>query len=201
MDKEDVNLQNKTTFELMKKFSFFDISPCENILDFKNENRFFKLALTSEQKIQISALCQQIPQVAVTGTMAQAYIAKFPEGLPHTLTALRQGGFGSPIRGDTGFIGSASFYSLSAQAALMGAFTAVSVVTGQYFLSQINQELSVINQKISEILQFLYEDKKSELIAEVKFAQYAYQNYTSIMTHESQRIATICSLQQAKKLQ
>lgn len=200
MDNQDANLQNENTFELMKKFSAFDIIPCENALDLKDKSRFEKLSLTSEQKIQVSALSQQVPQAIATGTMAQAYIATFPEGLPHTLTALRQGGVGSPIRGETGFIGSASFYSLSTLAALMGAFTVVSAVTGQYFLSQINQELNVINQNISEILQFLYKEKKSELIAEVKFTQYAYQNYTSIMTHEAQRIATLCSLQHAKKI-
>lgn len=37
-------------------------------------------------------------------------------------------------------------------------------------------------------------------MAEVSFVQYAYQNYASIMDHEQQRVATIISLQEAKKV-
>ena len=37
-------------------------------------------------------------------------------------------------------------------------------------------------------------------MAEMSFIKYAYENYSSIMSHEEQRIATITSLQEAKKV-
>lgn len=130
--------------------------------------------------------------------MTNAYVVKFPKGLPHTLTTLNQGGFGSMIRENGKFVGSASFYSLSAQALIMGTFTAMSIASGQYFLSQINNEMRMMNMKLDEILEFLYGDKKAELMAEMSFVKYAYENYSSIMSHDHQRIATITSLQEAK---
>ncbi len=41
--------------------------------------------------MHISALVQQVPVAVDVGAMTQAYTVKFPQGLPHTLTALKQG--------------------------------------------------------------------------------------------------------------
>lgn len=57
----------------------------------------------------------------------------------------------------------------------------MSIASGQYFLSEINNNLSAINQKADKILEFLYGDKKAELMSEVSFVNFAYQNYNSIM--------------------
>ena len=188
-------------FKQIAKIGDFEISPCKKEMNLEDKSSYRKLELTSAQKIQISGLLQHLPQATMTGMMAQAYTVRFPEGLPHTLMALKQGGYGSPLQGLTGkMVGSASFYPMVTQAALMGVFTTMSVVTGQYFLSQINNELRKIGTKIDAILEFLYEDKKAELLSEVAFAQYAYENYHSIIQHTEQRMATIGSLQQAKKV-
>lgn len=64
------------------------------------------------------------------------------------------------IRENGKFVGLASFYSMSSQTALMGIFTAMSVSSRQYFLSQINNEMRMMNMKIDEILEFLYGDKR-----------------------------------------
>lgn len=193
-------LCDENALQMMKKSGDFEITPCENALDFEDSNRFKKLELGTAQKIHLSAFAQNILPAIATGTVANAYIVKFPEGLPHTLTALNQGGVGSMIRENGKFVGSASFYAMSAQAALMGAFTAMSVASGQYFLSQINNEMRMMNMKLDEILEFLYGEKKAELMAEMSFIRYAYENYVSIISHEQQRIATITSLQEAKKV-
>lgn len=42
--------------------------------------------------------------------------------------------------------------------------------------------------------------KKAELMAEMSFVKYAYQNYKSMMSHEVQRVVTISSLQEARKV-
>ena len=181
----------------------FNITPCQSDLKSGDEQGFKMLKLTSEQKMQISELLQHVPAIAATGAMAEAYTVSFPQGLPHTLMTLKRGGFSSQIvdmAGKKGILGSASFYPMVAQAAVYGVFTAMSVATGQFFLVQINKELRMINQKLDEVLKYLYEEKKAELLSEVFFIKYACDNYDSIMADEAQRMATIGSIQQAKKI-
>lgn len=185
----------------LKESGDLTVTPCEKALDFSDKKRFVKLESSTEQKMQLSALAHQMPTLLAANSMAQAYSVQFPQGLPHTLIALKQGGFGSMIRGSNGqFVGSASFHPMQAQAALLGAFSAIAIASGQYFLTEINSELKMMNLKLDKILEFLYGDKKAELMAEISFAKYAYQNYSTIMAHESQRTATIASLQECKKV-
>lgn len=165
-----------------------------------NKDGFEKLTLTSEQKIQMSGLLQYLPDLTTAGKMAGAYTVKFPKGLPHTLMALGQGGYGSPIISKEGIIGMASFTPMLGQAVVMGVFTALSIATSQYFLAQINKELSAINQRLNEILEFLYGDKKAELLAELSFIQYARDNYSSIMLCGDQKVAVLANIQGAKKI-
>lgn len=196
-----VSAPETETFDALQEQGNFVLAPCEGVFDFEDKSRFTKLHLSPEQSIHIRALMQQAPNILVSGVLANAYTVKFPEGLPHTLTALKQGGVGSMIRGESGrFVGSASFYSMAPEAILMGAFTAMSIASSQYFLAQINNQMQMMHLKIDEILAFLYGDKKAELLSEMSFIQYAYQNYGSIMAHNVQRIATVASLQSAKKV-
>ncbi len=178
----------------------FHIEPLNTTLNFNNEDDFTKLKLTQNQRMRISAFMQQVPLAVATGAMANAYAVRFPAGLPHTLTALGQGGFGSMIRDGGKIVGHASFYPMIAQAAVMGVFTVLAAITGQFFLTQITKELKMMNQKIDEIIEFLREDKRSELRSEIIFVQGAYRDYSSIMEHEKQRLATIISLQSARKV-
>ena len=64
---------------------------------------------------------------------------------------------------------------------------------------EINQKMSMISRSIDKILEFLYGDKKAELLSEISFVKYAYQNFVSIMQYPEQRTATIQSLQEARK--
>lgn len=148
------------TLDALKELSGFEIASCAESLDFEDKTRFRKLELPPAQKMQISALVQQMPVAAAAGTIAKAYSVSFPAGLPHTLTTLKQGGVGFMIRVNGKFSGSASFHELETQGALLGAFGAMSVVTGQYFLTQINSELNMMNLKVDKILEFLYGEKK-----------------------------------------
>ena len=200
VNRENLFLEDNAVLQRMEASGDFEVTPCGSQINFEDSNRFRKLELSSAHKIHISAFTQNALPAVSTGIMANAYVVKFPEGLPHTLTALNQGGVGSMIKENGKFIGSASFYSMSTQAAIIGAFTAMSIASGQYFLSQINNEMRMMNMKLDDILEFLYGDKKAELMAEMSFIKYAYENYSSIMSHEQQRVATITSLQEAKKV-
>ena len=186
--------------ELQEQYGF-KITPCEGNAEVANKKGVHILNLTPEQKGQVSELLQHIPAVTAAGTMAEAYRVSFPIGLPHTLMGLKRGGFSSQIVAEgKGILGTASLYPMAAQAAVLGVFTVMSIATGQFFLMQINKELRMINKKLDEILKFLYEEKKAELLSEVIFVKYACDNYDSIMVDEAQRTATIGNIQQAKKI-
>lgn len=197
---EDNLVTLNQTLQQLKNTGSLEIEPCKKTLDFEDKNRFRKLELSSAQKIHVSALVQQAQMAVAAGEMAHAYIAVFPKGLPHVLTELHQSGYGTMIHENGRFVGTASLYAMSAQAAILSVLTAMSAVSGQYFLSQINGELKIINQKLDEILNFLYGDKKAELLSELSFTKYVFQNYNSIMAHDQQRVATITNLQESKKI-
>lgn len=150
--------------------------------------------------MKLSLFIGQLPMIAAAGALTNAYIVKFPENLPHTLMKLGQGGVSSAIMGQTGIVEHALFYKVEMMASLLSVFTAMSFASGQYFLTQIGNKLNMINMNIDRILEFLYGDKKAELMAEVSFVRYAYQNYNSIMSNEVQRIGTISNLQAARKV-
>lgn len=190
--------EQETSLQEIKSYGDFEIKPIEKKIDFSKG--YTQLKMSRDQKKHMSVLVQNIPSLVAAGTLAETYVAVFPDGLHHTLMSLGQGGFSSTYIEGGKIAGTASLYSTATQAAILGAFTAMSIVSGQYFLSQINSELKVMKLNIDKILEFLYGEKKAELMSEVSFVKYAYQNYSSIMGCEPQRIATISSLQNARKV-
>ena len=199
-EKKDMQT-GQSIIQRLQQDASFQVEPCRTPVDLGDKNRFEPLTLSSEQKIHLSALMANVPSAAAAAAMSGAYTVTFPQGLPHTLLSLKAGGVGSQIIDETGrIVGSASIHQMAGQAACFGIFTAMSVATGQFFLTQINRELRMINQKLDDILKFLYGEKKAELLAEVSFVKGAADRYPYIMAHEAQRAATIVSLQDAGKI-
>lgn len=188
------------TLKTLEANGAFEITSYEGVLDLDDTRRFKKLELGTAQKMQIGALIQHMPTVMAVSAMSQAYVVRFPLGLPHTLMVLGQGGYGSMIQENGKIVGTASFYALSSQAVIMGAFSVMSIASSQFYLAHINNELTLMNRKLEDILGFLYGDKKAELLSEISFVRSAFQNYNSIMSHRDQRVATIIGLQSARKV-
>lgn len=175
------------------------ISPCKS-LDLQ-DNRLVKLNLDRAQHTEINTFVANIPALLAANELADAYVVKFPKNVSGMLMQLRDGGFGSPMIGENGkIVAHASYHKLGAEALTLHAFALMAAVSGQYYLSEINRQMDLMNQKIDQIMGFLYGDKKAELIAEISFVKYAHDNYSSIMLHDPQRIATISSLQDARKI-
>ena len=176
----------------------FEIVPCDDIS--KQEN-LTKLELSSAQKMHTSSLFQQLPSLVETTTMSNAYMMQIPAGVsPADLMHYADGGVGNIYYGEHGIEGHVSLFSLKNQAVVMGAISVMSIASGQYYLSEINNNLTAINQKADKILEFLYGDKKAELMSEVRFVNSAYRNYGSIMNNDMHRIATIVGIQEARKI-
>ena len=177
------------------------VEPVSQVMDLTDTTRFMKLDSEHSFGIQLSGLASQIPSVASSVSMNGMYTLRFPNGVTGALTQLKQGGYSTALKGPNGqFSGTASLFKASMFSAVFGAISVMAVVSGQYFLSQINSELKVINQKIDKILVFLYGDKKAELLSEICFIKRAIRDYTSVMGHDSQITATLISIQQSEKV-
>ena len=102
------NLQD--VWQEMQKRKEIEIEPCETNLNLVDDQHLTKLKMTKEQKLQVMELVNHFPTVLAVGNMATAYKVTFPKGLPHTLLALKQGGYGSQIFDQGKIVGSASFH-------------------------------------------------------------------------------------------
>ena len=185
--------------------SSYKIIPVSDENYISPSNGYKRLELTSEQKIHIGAFANQLPAMITAGGLENAslYRLEFPDGVSGSLMELKQGGYTASLVSDDGKItGSAALHKVdtASMATMLHLFTFMSVITSQYFLAEINSKLSKISKSIDKILEFLYGDKKAELLSEISFTKYAYQNYFSIVLHDCQRTATIGSIQQAKKV-
>ena len=81
----------------------------------------------------------------------------------------------------------------------LGVFNAMSMVTGQYFLSQINGKLGRIENGLSDIMDYLETEKRSEIIANDMTLMNIYRNLGHIMSNEFERQSTSVELKQIKK--
>lgn len=196
-----ISIKDDPTFAALKELGAFELTEYTENIDLSDKHCYNKLEISSIDKSSWNMLISQLPGFASTVTLSHCYRAVFPTGLHHTLIRLKQGGFGGMIKSADGkFVGAASLYPLQMQAALTGMFSVISVAVGQHYLTEISSELKLINMKMDKILDFLYGDKKAELMSEIDFMRYAYNNYTSIMSNEQQRLATITNLQNSKKV-
>lgn len=180
----------------------FDVKPCDTAIDLTDGKRFTKLKLTRDQRAQVNALLGAAPSLLGVSTLSQSCVLSFPEGVQGTLMRLKRGGYSTTLQNpETGqIVGTAALEQTAIQAACLGAFTAMSIASGQYFLAEINGKLNMMRLSLDKILEFLYGDKRAELLSEISFIRFAYENYGSIMEHEQQRLSTIVSLQSARKV-
>lgn len=79
-----------------------------------------------------------------------------------------------------------------------GIFSVMSMVTGQYFMTQINNHLSSIEERVASIQEFLENDKKSKLQSEEEFLKMTQKSLQFILENESQKQATIASIQKIR---
>lgn len=210
----EMPLAMKDVFNELQSSGDFEIKPCK-VTNIEDNPKYKKLDLTRNQQMRMSGFASQLPMIfnAASGAaMANAlsdstyYVMSVPNGIPYTLSNLKDG-FDNSLRGADGkYTLKLPLYqvdiseTVKLQTAVLSTFTAMSIATGQYFLSEINNKLNVIQASMDDILKFLYGDKKAELLSEINFVRYVYKNYNSIMQNDIQRTATITSLQESRKI-
>lgn len=160
-----------------------------------------EVKLDDKEKSYFGMLYSYAVRSVEESELSNAYYMKIPENLPefHLMT-YEDGGVGNSYYVNGRIGGQAHLFSLDPEAVVYSCFTTLSTVTGLYFLASIDKNLDLINEKIDKIIDFLYGDKKAELLSEISFVQYAYKNLKSIAANREQRIATIASLQESRKV-
>lgn len=177
-----------------------EVTTSDISFDFGDTSRFRKIEFPEQTGLTANSLLQLLPAAAVSDAASKTYILKFPKGVQGTLLQLRQGGYTTSIVDSTShFSGSASLHPVDpSSVALFNIFTITSFATGQYFLSVISSKMSEINRKLDDVLTFLEDSKRTELLSELTFVKYAVNNYSTIMLSEPQRIATLSNIQRSK---
>jgi len=79
-----------------------------------------------------------------------------------------------------------------------GIFSAMSMVTGQYFMTQINNNLIQIERSVASIQQYLEYDKKSKLQSEEEFLKMTQKTLPYILENKAQQQSTITSFQKIR---
>ena len=153
---------------------------------------------------QIGMMFQQLPGLATHAISYQGtYRVYFDKSLGVLQQAKQGDGFlrANVVQAGTNnkITGQALLKAASAGPLVANAvFSALSMVTGQYFLSEINGKLSQIEKKIDSIPKFLENEKRSELLANYYYLQQVIQTFEYIQSNEFQKSATIQQLQRIR---
>lgn len=175
------------------------VEKVDNPIDYASDYHYRKLGRA--EAAQISGLMQFLPEEAITKGTETLYRIEFPAGANGYLSRHGSGYLSSIHDYQTGeFIGHATFVKAQQSLALFNTFQALSIVTSQYYLHAINQQLSDIQSKLDKVLEFLYDDKACEIYAEVKVVQEIYENYSSIMQNETTKLAALTAVQRARTI-
>ena len=167
-------------------------------LDYSHHPNYKRVGVCS--LAQVDALAQIAPSVIAAEEASNLYRVVYPTGVIGTLVE-RDGGYLSVMRDSNGFVGHATYVPLQkAEALAFGAFSAMSLVTGQYYMHKINRQMTDVQTKLDAVLDFLYDEKSCELYANAKTVSGIYENYSSIASNSIHRSAALRSIQQAKTI-
>lgn len=146
-----------------------------------------------------TAALQYMPGQAVASMSTGLYKAVFDHGLGVLQKSAQHPGLylGNVVSPETNnaIRDVAVWQEVSAAPQLaLGIFTAVSFVTGQYFMAQTNKKLAAISDSISAVKQLLEADDFNELKTSQQFFQSVQDNILSIMENDTQRQTTANTL-------
>lgn len=175
------------------------ISVADDHPDYLDTRRWRRL--NSDSAVELSGMIRALPSAAHALDMSRTYTVYFPKGVSGQLLLKKNGHYQATIVNEQHkFVDNAELISNRFDAISYSVFQVLSIATQQYYLHEINQQLTDIRRKLDQVLDFLYTDKACELYAEAQAIQFIYSNYASIMQHPEQRAAALQTIQHAKIL-
>ncbi len=162
---------------------------------------YTRLNVSKRELADFSQALGEVPGLKAAASTG-GWILSFPRGGSESqLLGLHQGGYSTVLSGADGkFIGTASIHkAVNDMLGPVALFSALAVVTGQYFMSQIRTDLKLLNEKADKILGFLYGDKRADIMAQIYFVQSASSNYGFLAQSPTQTSAQLIGMQEARK--
>ena len=77
-------------------------------------------------------------------------------------------------------------------------FSVMSIVTGQYYLSQITTNLKLIDEELKSVQKFLQDDKRSQLESSEEYLKGLQSNYYSLLANNLLRQSSLTTIQRIK---
>ena len=150
---------------------------------------------------KVNMFLQQLPLVAnmaQSKAMEGAYKIVLPEGAIGKLMEYKNGMLSTTLIGENKKItGHAGLVPLDASKALKPVmiFSAMSAVTGQYFMARIDKTLSVISRDVKEIIDLIYDEKEADMCSIYDYYEYVKKNMNIIIENEALKIASLTNIQ------
>ena len=181
-----------------------------NLEMFNNDsNKYTKIP--KEKACTINSTFQQMPflakQAVDSKTMSGLYRVSFDKGLGVLQRSSTPGYLtGNVVKPGTNnkIVEVAKWQEFNPGTALQAAnvamtvFTVASIATGQYFMAQINTHLQEIDQKLDAIMDFLVEDKLSDLWADAHYIENILKNHQLIQNNPYDLNSTLSTIQQIR---
>ena len=176
-------------------------------MNYNNGVNFESISLDAIPNNAIKIPVDSFPEInAVVGNLAKEIKEvnqfkgmvkmSYDKSLGH-LQKAKIGGFNGNIVNDEGtIVGRANFQEVTNTAAIVSSAMAVmSIITSQYYLHEINQNLDVIQSKIDNISRFLETDKKNHIKSSLHYIQDVQANITDIQNNSIEHQSVLTELQ------
>ena len=169
-----------------------DIKPMDMAID---KTKYEKLDIGRSEVIKIiEPFIRQLPDIILD----KAYTFTLPTSMSELLNDISDSRhlLVNLINSD----GSSNILSLVKLRPSIMLFSTLAIASIKMVMNDLDSKLSIISGKLDKILEFLYGDKKAEIIAEMQFIRYAYTNFESIFKNETHRLATLTNVQASKRI-
>ena len=192
---------NKDNKNLDNSIEILDTNSNNSLI---NIQRVEDISIKNLKKIngmsRVNMLLQQLPlstAISQNNALNGAFKVIVPEGATGTLMKYKNGLLGTPIIGENKKIvahaGLEEIKSISLTPVML--FSAMSVITGQYFMSRIDESLSKIEKNVNEIIELIYDEKESDNLAIYNFFKYVNINLQTLIDNREMKIATLTNIQ------
>lgn len=212
-DQSEVPPDDMALPDILQKYYGLEVTASTSPIDLE-ANGYHQVELSSEDLGRFNALFQQLPGLASVSSVSEAaktafegtYHLTFPKGTNPAakLMQKKNGAFAGAIVDKGKIVGSADLQkatapSTIAQQAALSAFSLASVVTGQYFMAEINQKLDGLETTVQDIMQFLEIDWRSKLKAQQQFLNETQKNIRLLIANPVQQQASLTTVQSIRR--
>ncbi|MBN2286110.1 MAG: hypothetical protein JXI43_06660 [Tissierellales bacterium] len=174
-----------------------------NIATANNDNELVKIEQFDKANLnkeftkigKTNALLSQIPSLLAAHQASSCYKVIMPPGTTAKLMQYKNGLLGTPLVKNGTVVGHAGLQSASALVSPMLIFTAVSTLTGQYFLAEINNSIQNVIKEIEEIKDIILLKEESLLFACSSSLQRITANFSQITQSDTRKTATFVTVQ------